>query len=68
MRLDKLFITLLDTFLKFTTGASVGLLSMALVDRILCPGIFLDSPLIVLGWIILTGSLGTIILRGAYDA
>ena len=68
MRLDKLFITLLDTFFKFTTSASLGLISMALVDQLLCPGIFLDSDQLLIGWAILTGSLGTIIIPGACDA
>lgn len=64
MRLDKP----LDTFCKFVTGASVGLLAMILVDQLLCPGIFLDSDRVLVGWAILTGSLGTIILPGACDA
>ena len=68
MRLNKLLIALLDKFCKFVTCASVGLLGMALVDRLLCPGIFLDSPLLFMGWAIFTGTLGTIIFPGACDA
>lgn len=66
MRLDKLFIALLDKFCKFVTGASIGLLGMILVDQLLCPGIFLDSDRVLVGWAILTGSLGVIIF-GACD-
>ena len=58
---------LLDAFFKFASGASLGFISMALADRILCPGIFLDSPLILPGWVILTGLLGTLIVPGACD-
>ena len=60
MRLDKLFIALLDTSYKFVIGASVGLLGMVLVDRILCPGIFLDSTHAPLWFAALSGFLVTI--------
>ena len=58
----RLGIKLLDFFCKFVMGASVGLLGMILVDQLVCPGIFLDSDRLVLGWAILTGAIGIITL------
>jgi hypothetical protein len=67
MRFDKLGIKLLDSFCRFVTGASVGLLCMLLVDMVVCPGILLCSDRILLGCGILAGALGAIIIPGACD-